>query len=99
MELPILFEIKSSLEDIIRQAAKEIGIIFARKLLANIILRFTDSEYWELPLYKTAMLLNPRFKDTLLSNKNGTSLPEKENCKRKNSRDIAHEIIIRIQSS
>ncbi|KMQ88300.1 zinc finger bed domain-containing protein 4-like protein [Lasius niger] len=58
MVLPVIFEIKSSLEDIIKNAPKGTGILFARKLLANIKLRFTDSKYWESPLYRIAMLLD-----------------------------------------
>lgn len=74
MVLPVIFEIKSSLEDIIKKAPKGTGILFARKLLTNIKLRFTDSNYWESPLYRIAMLLDPRFKNILLSNKDSAYL-------------------------
>lgn len=69
MVLPVLFEIVSSLEEYIKKAPKGTGIMFARKLLANIKLRFPDNNYKESELYQLAMLLDPRFKDVLCSNK------------------------------
>lgn len=45
MVLPVLFEIQSSLEEFIKKASKGTGIMFARKLLANIKLRFPDDKY------------------------------------------------------
>lgn len=100
MVLPVLFEIKSSLEDIIKKGSKWTGIMFARKLLANIKQRFPDSEYWNSPLYRTAMLLDPRFKDAL-SKKDSTSLLEEkamENA-RKNLTTSEYQVPIQIQSS
>lgn len=67
MVLPVLFEIKSTLEDFIRKSKKGTGIMFAKNLLANIKLRFPDIEYFESKMYQTAMLLDPRFKDVLVS--------------------------------
>lgn len=77
MVLPVLFEIQSSLEEIIKKASKGTGIMFARKLLANIKLRFPDKNYKESELYQLAMLLDPRFKDVLCSEINATHLLQK----------------------
>lgn len=63
--LPVLFEIQSSLEEFIKKAPKGTGIMFARKLLANIKSRFPSCNYKESELYQLAMLLDPRFKDIL----------------------------------
>ncbi|XP_071640285.1 zinc finger BED domain-containing protein 4-like [Temnothorax longispinosus] len=67
MVLPVLFEIKSTLEDFIKKSKKGTGIMFAKTLLANIKLRFPDIQYFESKLYQIAMLLDPRFKDVLVS--------------------------------
>ncbi|XP_077280023.1 zinc finger BED domain-containing protein 4-like [Temnothorax americanus] len=67
MVLPVLFEIKSTLEDFIKKSKKGTGIMFAKTLLANIKLRFPDIQYFESKLYQIAMLLDPRFKNVLVS--------------------------------
>ncbi|CAL1672396.1 unnamed protein product [Lasius platythorax] len=63
--LPVLFEIQSSLEEFVKKAPKGTGIMFARKLLANIKSRFPNCNYKESELYQLAMSLDPRFKDVL----------------------------------
>ncbi|XP_020298431.1 zinc finger BED domain-containing protein 4-like, partial [Pseudomyrmex gracilis] len=101
MVLPVLFEIKSSLEDIIKKAPKGTGILFARKLLAIIKLRFIDSNYWESPLYRIAMLLDLRFKNTLLSNKDSASLLEEKAIEalRENTKSTTFETKVHINQS
>lgn len=101
MVLPVLFEIKSSLEDIIRKQSRRMGIMFARKLLANIQQKFPDSEYWNLPLYRTAMLLDLRFKNALLNARDSTSLLEEKAIEnlRKNITISEYQAPIQIQSS
>lgn len=68
MMLPVVFEIKSTLEEFIKKSKKGTGIMFAKTLLANIKLRFPDIEYFESELYQIAMLLDPRFKNVLVTN-------------------------------
>ncbi|KAE8740381.1 hypothetical protein FOCC_FOCC014119 [Frankliniella occidentalis] len=65
MILPVIFEIESELEDFIRKAPRGSGIQFARKLLAHIQARFLH--YKTNLTCKTAMLVDPRYKDILQS--------------------------------
>jgi hypothetical protein len=64
--LPVLNEIKASLQEFIRKSAKGSGIIFARTLLSKMKQRFPDDKYRDNEFYQLGMLLDPRFKDLLL---------------------------------
>ncbi|KAK3932322.1 Zinc finger BED domain-containing protein 4 [Frankliniella fusca] len=69
--IPVLFEIKSSLEDFIRKAKKGTGVMFARKVLSKLEERFPDCDYKDNELYQTGMVVDPRFKDILISSFDG----------------------------
>ncbi|MBW0552209.1 hypothetical protein O181_091924 [Austropuccinia psidii MF-1] len=63
MILPTIFEIEHDLTEFIRRAPKGTGIQFARKLLSNAQERF--HYYYGNDTYKTAMLLDPRYRNVL----------------------------------
>ena len=67
MVIPVLYEITTHLEQYIKTSKKRTGIMFARKLLANVKSRFPDSDYQNNELYQIAMLVDPRFKSHLMT--------------------------------
>ncbi|KAK3916831.1 E3 SUMO-protein ligase ZBED1 [Frankliniella fusca] len=65
--IPVLNETTTSLHEFIMKAPKGSGILFARKLLAKVEERFPHESYAENEFYQIGMIIDPRFKDLLVS--------------------------------